>query len=1314
MSSQIQITGETKVKSLTGVLVGTTGVVSSLNIDGSLGIPQLDVNGKILVSQLPNSVMEYKGTWDASTNTPTLANGTGNQGDVYLCSVAGTVNFGAGAISFVVSDQVIYSGSIWQKASGTNGTVTSVGLSTNAGAITIGSSPITTSGTITANFNGTNLQYVNGAGNLTTFPTLITSIGLTMPSAFSVANSPLTANGTIAVTGAGYASQYIRGDGTLADFPSSGGGGSSVSYYLNGGTSQGTIGGTTYYEMSKIAVIGTGVDFAKSGDGFIVAFLTDANDPAQLNIPAGNWNYEIYAQMSANGGTPQLYAELYKYDGTTFTLIATSANEILYDGTNLNLYTFAMAVPATTLALTDRLAIKLYATNSGGKTTTVHTQNGHLCQVITTFSTGITALNGLTAQVQYFQTGTSGTDFNISSTTATHTFNIPDASATARGLITTGTQTIAGAKTFSGGVTFTSSLTTTSNVTFSNSGFTLVLQPPTLSVNRTVTLPDGTGTLALTSDLSGYVTLATTQTISGAKTFSAATAFSSTTSHIGTAGFGAGSPTAIDGADGTLIIPKIRLYADFSPATKYHNIVSAATQNRDIVIPNASGTLALTSQLTSGTVTSVAALTIGTTGTDLSSTVATSTTTPVITLNVPTASASNRGALSSADWTTFNNKQSALTNPVLASGSWTSGYLPKINGTYTIGNSQIFDNGTLIGIGNAVPTFTLDLQGEFRARPITSYGTGQTGKGMSLRYDTVGANDFGYLVSYNWSTAAYQEFRIDSLRTIFNTGNVLINTIADTNLYKLDVNGTARVTGAATFDSTTRVNGGTSTIYSSSEARLNLNTVPDGEQTTGWLYSNYDVTLGSVGIVNIQALTTTVLSVLDFRNLANNTATGNGGNVRIATSVAQGIDIGAGLSLGGWTTSTGGASTFGRIVGRKENGTSGNTAGYLSFETANASPNQTSEKMRITSTGSVGIGCTPAYTLDVNGTGRFSGALSADRVLTVNNTNNSTLVAGGIEIQSYSVNNCWIGNNIYFDGVGFKARNAGYVPQIYFQSDGSIALKTGSTTVTAGGNSNNLVRLTIENTGAATFSSSVTAANSITVTASDNTIAPQFVMSQTGGNTYSAIGINRADGTGIAAGLGSALVLRSGDASDSPIQFATANNVRMTIASTGNVGIGINTASTKLQVMGSGNVVTIYSDNNTLSLGLGYQGTIHGYLGGFSSRLEAYSNNGGYVYLSSSSTWIAASDIKRKRNFETYSLGLNAILGLKPKLYNMDFQKDGDDKQLGLVAQEVKEFIPLAFEQSEKFIGLNYNYIIVTMVNAIKELKAEIDTLKNK
>ena len=74
-----------------------------------------------------------------------------------------------------------------------------------------------------------------------------------------------------------------------------------------------------------------------------------------------------------------------------------------------------------------------------------------------------------------------------------------------------------------------------------------------------------------------------------------------------------------------------------------------------------STTLIGNGNITTGTVTSVAALTLGTSGTDLSSTVATGTTTPVITLDVPTASAVNRGALSAADWSTFNAKQNAIT-----------------------------------------------------------------------------------------------------------------------------------------------------------------------------------------------------------------------------------------------------------------------------------------------------------------------------------------------------------------------------------------------------------------------------------------------------------------------------------------------------------------------------------------------------------------------------------------------------------------------------------------------------------------------------
>ena len=180
----------------------------------------------------------------------------------------------------------------------------------------------------------------------------------------------------------------------------SGGGGGSFSYYLNGSISQGTIGGNAYKEMNSVPVIGTGTDFAISSNGYIAQFLTDVGDPNKLIIPAGNWNFETYFSVNSNGGTPRFYIELYKYDGTTLTLLAenSATPEYITGGTVIDLYFTALSVPYTVLLATDRLAIRFYVINSS-KTITMHTENSHLSQVITTFSTGVDSVNGQTGVV---------------------------------------------------------------------------------------------------------------------------------------------------------------------------------------------------------------------------------------------------------------------------------------------------------------------------------------------------------------------------------------------------------------------------------------------------------------------------------------------------------------------------------------------------------------------------------------------------------------------------------------------------------------------------------------------------------------------------------------------------------------------------------------------------------------------------------------------------------------------------------------------------------------------------------------------------
>jgi len=90
------------------------------------------------VSSITNAIgaLNYKGTWNASTNTPTLADGTGAKGDYYVVSTAGTQTFDGILLFFGAGDWIVYNGAVWQRVEGgSDGNFSNVTLnSTDAGA----------------------------------------------------------------------------------------------------------------------------------------------------------------------------------------------------------------------------------------------------------------------------------------------------------------------------------------------------------------------------------------------------------------------------------------------------------------------------------------------------------------------------------------------------------------------------------------------------------------------------------------------------------------------------------------------------------------------------------------------------------------------------------------------------------------------------------------------------------------------------------------------------------------------------------------------------------------------------------------------------------------------------------------------------------------------------------------------------------------------------------------------------------------------------------------------------------------------------
>jgi hypothetical protein len=79
------------------------------------GYASLDGTGRIPSSQLTIEALEYKGTWNASTNTPTLIDGTGQVGDFYIISVDGTQDLGGGSVDYIAGEWLVYDGTTWEK-----------------------------------------------------------------------------------------------------------------------------------------------------------------------------------------------------------------------------------------------------------------------------------------------------------------------------------------------------------------------------------------------------------------------------------------------------------------------------------------------------------------------------------------------------------------------------------------------------------------------------------------------------------------------------------------------------------------------------------------------------------------------------------------------------------------------------------------------------------------------------------------------------------------------------------------------------------------------------------------------------------------------------------------------------------------------------------------------------------------------------------------------------------------------------------------------------------------------------------------------
>ena len=312
--------------------------VTQSEVGAASGVASLDGSGKVPLSQLPSTLMEFKGSWNPNTNTPTLVDGTGTTGFTYWVSaafagpVAGLTD--PSMSNFQIGDLVIYNGTKWvlvtpaagtQSVNGAQGAVVLTMASANGFAGTYSGTALTVSTTLTTPVvaaNGTALVAATTTGSgstvvLATSPTLITP-ALGTPSAIVLTNATGTAAGLTAgtvttnanltgvVTSVGNATTLTT---SAFDQTTIGGGAGTPAYVISAPVNSSMmIAGQTFAANTSYAV-----RMSMSGDaGFVAGQVVSADDNA--NTTDNFWVIGIaFSAAGVSQGSPIAVVSLGTY-----------------------------------------------------------------------------------------------------------------------------------------------------------------------------------------------------------------------------------------------------------------------------------------------------------------------------------------------------------------------------------------------------------------------------------------------------------------------------------------------------------------------------------------------------------------------------------------------------------------------------------------------------------------------------------------------------------------------------------------------------------------------------------------------------------------------------------------------------------------------------------------------------------------------------------------------------------------------------------------------------------------------------------------